>query len=170
MIKFYSTKDEYGWMSNFARHKIILNKEEFPYFTDINAETNEHYYQSTKSNNPLLAKWIREAPTSYAAMMAGRNLRPKEIRKDWNDIKVSVMLWGLRFKFNQHKYLRNKLFATGDETIHEDSPTDLFWGMLGEDMLGKLLMQVREEFRIAEKENIAILDVWKEKDRRKNNV
>ena len=137
MIKFYSTKDEYGWLSNYARH----------YFGDY--PTNEHFYQSKKAITTQMENWIRNAPTPYAAMMAGRSLRPKEVRSDWDDVKINIMLEGLRKKFS-HPMFKNKLLATCDEEIHEDSPTDMFWGILGKDMLGKLIMKVREELRIME--------------------
>lgn len=149
MIKFYSTKDEYGWMSNFA---VYFQSCESTWYL-----TNEHYYQSNKTKDVSLSRWIRLAPTPYAAMMAGRSLRSKEVRSDWDEVKVGVMLEGLRMKFSQNIELKNKLLATGNEDIHEDSPTDLFWGILGKDMLGKLLMQVRDEFSIAEDKKDAII-------------
>jgi ribA/ribD-fused uncharacterized protein len=80
-------------------------------------------------------------------MMAGRNLREKELRPDWEEIKFDIMLKGLRAKFHQNHQLLEILLNTGDATIHENSPTDMIWGILGEDKLGKLLMQVREELR-----------------------
>jgi predicted NAD-dependent protein-ADP-ribosyltransferase YbiA (DUF1768 family) len=48
--------------------------------------------------------------------------------------------------------LKEKLLATGDAILHEDSPTDVFWGKKGEDWLGKLLMKVRDEIRRFENE------------------
>jgi len=82
-------------------------------------------------------------------MKAGRNLRPEETTWDWDQIKVDVMLRGLRAKF-QNESLRLMLLWTGDAILKEDSPTDMFWGgtLLGsQNMLGKLLMQVREEIK-----------------------
>ena len=142
MIKFYSTKDEYGWMSNFARYSI----KESDWSLGVIYPTTEHYYQSKKSNNRDLEQWIISAPNPYAAMMAGRGLRPKEMKPNWEQIKFGVMLNALMLKFTQHTDLRDKLLATFDP-IHEDSPDDMVWGMKGADMLGKLLMQVREKIR-----------------------
>jgi len=56
------------------------------------------------------------------------------------------MFKGLRAKFRSEA-LRRKLLSTGDAVIHEDNPADKFWGSGGDDMLGKLLMQVRDELR-----------------------
>ncbi len=139
VILFYSKKKEYGWLSNFYKSKHIIDGIEYP--------TNEHYYQSQKTDNVDFQRIIRIMLTPYMAMRAGRTL-PKELfRPDWDKIKVDVMLKGLRAKFTQNPDLKQKLLDTGNEELHEDSPTDMFWGVKGQDMLGKLLMQVRDEIR-----------------------
>jgi ribA/ribD-fused uncharacterized protein len=72
-------------------------------------------------------------------------------RPDWDRIKVDVMGRILRAKVNQHAYVRRKLLATGDRELIEDSWRDDFWGWGpnrdGQNMLGKLWMQVRDEIR-----------------------
>lgn len=138
-INFYSRKKEYGFLSNFWRCKQIVGSEVY--------DTNEHYYQSQKANNLSSKDWIKNSPTPYLAMIIGRGLRPQEMVNDWDNKKVGVMLTGLRAKFTQNKELRQKLLDTGNAILHEDSPTDLFWGKKGKDMLGKLLMKIRDEIR-----------------------
>lgn len=137
-IDFYSRKSEYGWLSNFWRCPIFIDGSPYSY------PTNEHYYQSEKAKDKKIKCWIRGAPTPYAAMLAGRSLRSHEIVDNWDNKKVEVMLTGLRAKFKNPE-LRQLLLNTGNAILHEDSPTDLFWGKKGKDMLGKLLMQVRDE-------------------------
>lgn len=80
-------------------------------------------------------------------MQAGRSLRKHEFVSSWDTIKVHVMLVALRAKFTQNEDLRTKLLETGTAVLHEDSPTDMFWGKRGKDMLGRLLMRVRKEIR-----------------------
>ena len=140
-ILFYSRDEKYGWLSNFYRAKQIIDGVEYP--------TNEHFYQCMKARDKLLKIWIRNAPYPYYAMKVGRLLRleKKEIFSDWEDVKVSVMAIGLLAKFTQNPDLKQKLLDTGDASLHENSPTDMFWGIKGKDMLGKLLMKVREELR-----------------------
>jgi len=138
-INFYLRKEEYGWLSNFERCFQVVDGEVY--------DTNEHYYQSQKTTNEDIRDWIEDAPNPYLAMQAGRSLRKgKELRDDWEEVKVEIMLKGLRAKF-EDRLLRKKLLETGDAVLHEGSPTDPFWGKRGKDMLGKLLMQVREEIR-----------------------
>ena len=54
-------------------------------------------------------------------------------------------------KFHTHSDIRDLLFATGDETLVENSPSDYFWGCgalgNGLNMLGRILMEVRETSR-----------------------
>ena len=55
-------------------------------------------------------------------------------------------------KFDQNDDLKAILLATGDRELREHTPRDKFWGDggkkgNGKNMLGKLLMSVREELR-----------------------
>ncbi len=136
-IEFYTVVEKYGWLSNFYRTRETVDGKVY--------RTNEHYYASRKAVDPTVEWWIANAPTPFLAMMAGRSLRKdKELRADWEKIRVEVMLKGLRAKFAQNNILRANLAATGKRPIHERSDHE-FWGMHGQDQLGKLLMKVRDE-------------------------
>ena len=137
-VNFYIREEAFGWLSNFHREPITVDRKK--------CATVEHYYQSCKAKDPKVQEWIRNAPNAFQAMKAGDSLRPKELTENWNGTKIGVMLKGLRVKFKDPE-LKRKLLATGDLPIHEDSSSDMFWGVLGEDMLGRLLMQVRAELR-----------------------
>jgi ribA/ribD-fused uncharacterized protein len=56
-------------------------------------------------------------------------------------------------KFEFHADIRVVLLSTGDSLLVEDSPTDSYWGCgsdrKGKNMLGQILMEVREKFRTA---------------------
>ena len=145
-INFYLRDEKYGWLSNFYRAKQVCHGIEYP--------TNEHFYQSRKAKDEGVARWIASAPTPYLAKCAGEALRRKERLDDWDKegIRFAIMHFGLIAKFEQNEDLKQKLLATGDAILHEDSPTDMFWGKgrpnkKGKDMLGKLLMTVRKEIR-----------------------
>lgn len=72
-------------------------------------------------------------------------------RRDWSGVKVEIMRAILRAKAEQHEYVRRKLITTGDRELIENSWRDDFWGWGpnrdGQNMLGKLWMEVREELR-----------------------
>jgi len=142
-IYFYLKDEEHGWLSNFYPSEFRYSGLEFP--------TNEHFYQAQKANDMDFEKWIANAPNPFHAMLAGRNLRVEKGEKDqnWEHVKLTIMRIGLRRKF-QIPLLREKLLATGYMPIHEDSPTDMFWGVKGKDWLGRLLVEVREEIRLSE--------------------
>jgi len=73
-------------------------------------------------------------------------------RKNWDDIRLSVMKDILRAKTEQHPYVKKKLLESGDKELIEDSWRDSFWGWGpnkdGENNLGKLWMEIREEFKV----------------------
>ncbi|MEM6661417.1 MAG: NADAR family protein [Pseudomonadota bacterium] len=80
----------------------------------------------------------------------------------WDRHKEDIVLHANRAKFGQNKGLRRKLFQTGDRLLVEASPLDTIWGIgldeakaretpedlwPGQNLLGKILTQVREELR-----------------------
>ncbi|MBE0465815.1 MAG: NADAR family protein [Candidatus Desulforudis sp.] len=151
MIKFCRTLEAYGFMNNVSPYKIELDGHVWP--------TVEHYYQANKfdeaaeitysSGRTIPVRYhIRCQPTAKMAAIEGRR-RDIPIRPDWEEVKDEIILKALRAKFTQHPKLREKLLATGDEELVNDSPHDSYWGTgpdgSGENRLGVLLMQVRED-------------------------
>lgn len=137
-IFWFTRHGEYGWLSNFYRSPIEIN--------GLTYSTVEHWYQSQKSVKPEEQEMIRNLATPKEAKFAGYHVL---LPIDWEDIKERIMLEGLRAKFSQHQDLLGKLLKTTGMRLHEDSPWDKYWGYAngqGKDRLGKLLMQVREEF------------------------
>lgn len=142
-IFFWENEDEYGCFSNFYPSLILVDGKEWA--------TVEHYFQAQKTELPELREEVRCAATPLAAKRLGRKL---EIRGDWEELKYAVMCHGLRKKFDQHPDLKKVLVGTGDAEIYEDSPFDKIWGTgqrggvgTGQNLLGKALMQIREEYR-----------------------
>ena len=106
----------------------------------------EHAYQAQKSIDPAIQKMIRDAAS---AAQSKKIARAVQIRSDWDEVKVPIMLTLLREKFSQEPE-RSVLLATGEEELVEGNWWhDTFWGQCpigtGENHLGKLLMQVRKE-------------------------
>lgn len=136
---------KYEFLSNFFPSRIEFEGMVYP--------TNEHFFQAMKSLDPLERKTIMEAATPGRAKRLGRKIT---MRSDWETIKSDIMLQGLRLKFSDPK-LAALLLATGDEILIEGTTWhDNEWGnctceacklIPGQNKLGKLLMQVREELR-----------------------
>lgn len=86
------------------------------------------------------------------------------MRSDWEDIKVNVMTRIVRAKFTQHEVLGNLLYRTGDaELIEGNTWNDTFWGVcdgIGENHLGKILMQIRDELKEAREKMLERRDYY----------
>ena len=128
----------YAFLSNFYP-SVVCDPEGIAY------PTVEHYFQAMKTVYLSKRKEIAAAPTPGTAKRMGRRVL---LRSDWNDIRVEVMRRGLKQKF-ANPDLRKKLLATGNaELIEGNWWNDTFWGVcngVGENHLGKLLMEIRSE-------------------------
>ncbi len=104
-----------------------------------------------------IAHRILMAPSAHEAFKIAEANKAHR-RPDWDDIKVCIMRGILRAKVEQHEYVRRKLLATGDRTLVEDSWRDAVWGWGpnrdGQNLLGKLWMEVRAELRASQKDGV----------------
>src|SRR2546423_1625115 len=145
IIQFYRTKDDYGCFSNFAPYPIELKGKVWP--------TSEHFFQAQKFAGTEYEEAIRLEKSPMIAARMGRN-RKQPIRADWESIKDNIMREAVRAKFRQHGQLRETLLGTGDAKIVEHTENDRYWGDggdgSGENVLGRILMEVREELRVHE--------------------
>ena len=145
-----SFEGKYAFLSNFYHSPV--HEEPKPNMI-IDYPTVEHYFQAMKTKDLNIRQQIAAQPTPGAAKKFGRHVA---LRTDWDNIKTDVMLSALRGKFRWPD-LREQLLATGDEKLEEGNWWhDNIWGnchcpkcssIQGENRLGKLLMQVREEIR-----------------------
>jgi ribA/ribD-fused uncharacterized protein len=141
-IRLYRANGELGFLSNLFPSKI-----EFEGRTFRNAE---EAYQYGKPLDKKVKDWIVSAPKPHLTAMAAHSLLYYDIVPWWNEIKVDRMKKILRIKFAD-KIRAEQLLDTLNATLIEDSKTDNFWGIgkkgTGKNMLGVLLMEVREELR-----------------------
>ncbi len=132
---------KYEFLSNFHPSTIKHRGISYP--------TNEHYFQALKTKDIEERKRIALLSTPGKAKRAGRKL---ERRKNWEKYRIIVMKRGLQRKFKQPKF-KELLLQTGDNILQEGNNWgDTFWGVdlatgEGENMLGVLLMRVREELK-----------------------
>ena len=142
IVKFYSVGDEYGEFSNFAPYSISLDGMLWP--------TTEHYFQAQKFKDEAYRQKIRKANSPMLAARLGRD-RKQKLRRDWESVKVGVMRAAVLAKFTQHEDLLSLLLSTGDSKLVEHTENDDYWGDggdgRGKNMLGRILMEVRESLR-----------------------
>ncbi len=144
-IRFYrASETPYGAFSNLYRRPIVFEGETFP--------TSEHAYQAGKARKPEVRDWLMSAPSPALLAMAAHGLYYWDVVPDWSTIKFDRMREVLRAKFTQHEDLRKRLLSTGDTKLVEfttvDNEANRTWGVvngIGKNMLGKLLMEVRDE-------------------------
>lgn len=128
-------------LSNFSSFRLLWQGVDF--------DTSEAAYHWEKfPDHPQIRGAIVKARSAHDAYKVAEANKPLR-RPDWDLVKVSVMKGILMAKAQQHEYVRRKLIATGDRQLIEDSWRDDFWGWGphrdGQNMLGKLWMQVRSE-------------------------
>lgn len=141
-IKFYLANADYGYFSNFSRDSIFLKGKNWP--------TSEHYFQAQKFAGTKHEEDIRYAEKPMKAANMGRE-RTRPLRQDWEAVKDDIMREAVMAKFTQNKHLTSKILDTGQANIIEHTSNDRYWGDggdgTGENMLGKILMEVREAIR-----------------------
>jgi ribA/ribD-fused uncharacterized protein len=162
-IRFYRATGKYGFLSNLYPCKLVCKIEG----NSIEFMSAEHAYQWRKPDDKKTREWIRMAPYPRLAAIAGHGLLPYDVNPIWNKhvalellgmdedywkYKVVIMRGTLLDKFGQNPDLADKLIATGDAILIEDSKADSYWGVgkkgTGRNMLGRCLMDVRETIRM----------------------
>ncbi len=146
-IHFYRSNEKpYGVFSNLHRTPVIFEGREYP--------TAEHAYQAGKASKEDVREWMLSAPTPSLVAMAAHGLYSWDIVPSWSRIKFDRMRGVLRAKFTQHEDLRTLLLSTGKARLVEAGTTNnavnRLWGEVngkGQNMLGILLMEVRDELR-----------------------
>ena len=142
--------------------KIFFYPKEFYVFDNFTAfqveyegilfPTSEHAYQATKfkKTSPETYELVRNARSAHDAQRIANENKDKA-DPEWDNYKIPVMKDILRNKVEQHPYVLKKLIQSGDREIIEDSWRDSTWGWGknkdGQNLLGKLWMELREEYR-----------------------
>jgi ribA/ribD-fused uncharacterized protein len=148
-IIFYRANDEYGFLSNLHPCNVVFEGKAF--------SSAEAAFQYGKPSDMMVAEWLVSAPKPRFCALAAHALLPYDVKPEWPSTKVTRMKYVLRAKFGQHKELRDNLLGTGKAKLIEGSPTDEFWGVgksgEGKNLLGKLLMEIRQELREAVEED-----------------
>ena len=133
----------YRFLSNFWLCTVEFDGVTYP--------SVEHAYQAAKTDVPSERAWILAAPSPGVAKRRGQKVTLQPL---WGDlvVRTCTMFALLEQKFRD-PVLATKLVATGDVLLVEGNTWgDTFWGMdlrtgKGQNLLGKALMQLRNELR-----------------------
>lgn len=148
-VVFSKTDEPFGGLSNMAGG--------FPLKVNgLRILTSEALYQACRfPHKPDVQRLIIEQASPMTAKMKSKPYR-RDSRPDWDQVRVKIMRWCLRVKLVQNWEKFSKLLlATGNCPIVEQSWKDDFWGtkpvddqtLVGMNVLGRLLMELREEVR-----------------------
>lgn len=136
-------RDQYRFLSNFYMVAVEYEGIRYP--------SVEHAYQAAKTLDGHERRWVATLATPGVAKRVGRTL---SLRADWETIKIDVMRTLLAEKFcpRINPVLVALLERTGGADLIEGNTWgDTFWGVcngVGENWLGKLLMERREALRV----------------------
>lgn len=158
-----------SYLSNFykIRFKYILDDSK----KEVNFDSSEqlfmwfkafHFKDKNIANKILDAKEPNEAKPLGRKVKDYRSGSEKEFDVfEWDKVRYEYMLKALRAKFNE-KTMKEALLDTGNKILVEGSPVDKVWGVglnynderildksnwNGTNLLGKALMEVRDEIR-----------------------
>jgi ribA/ribD-fused uncharacterized protein len=147
IIYIYGTEGRYGCLH--MEYESELEMEGIIY------KSVEHYMQAKRYENidEEHRKMIIEAESTKKAKELG-NDKSKPQKKDWHTEKLNVVYDALLKKFTISEVLKDTLLKTDGKYICNFSETDRAWGDpgdgTGKNLLGKLLMEVREKIKYNE--------------------
>jgi ribA/ribD-fused uncharacterized protein len=149
-VEFHKVNEEWGGLSN-------MNND-FPLVVaGVRVRSSEALYQAMRfPHRPDWQKEVLDAPHAMRAKMESKKegRRKTGSRPDWEQVQEEVMRWVLRVKLACNLRAFGRLLKeTRDRLIVERSRRDRYWGAVlevdgvlrGENRLGRLLMELREE-------------------------
>ncbi|WP_461534873.1 NADAR domain-containing protein [Spongorhabdus nitratireducens] len=155
VVQFYNKDEKYYELTNFYDcGSLTIDGIAWP--------STEHYFQACKFA-PGSPEWnhIRTRKNSSEVFHFIHPYKDKSqsiplnvTREQWDGgAKDRVMLKALRAKAQQNPQFRKTLLSTANKPLFETSPYDGYWGVKynrgdhGKNVLGAMLMQVRDEIR-----------------------
>jgi len=178
-IFFISTSEDYNFLSNFYPCKFTDDKEINNSGNQIVFKNMEQYfmYQKAKMFDKTAIPYILSETDPIKIQELGRTIINNYHDATWTEHKLHIMYRGLELKFGQNRDILDKLLQTGDKTLYEANKRDKYWGIgcdvqtgiqiengeqifkngilivFGANNLGKLLMKLRDSFRVNSSNN-----------------
>lgn len=156
-VFFWKDNGKNGYLSNWYQCKFVIDDFEYLHV--------EQYMMAQK------AKLFHDSARYTAILRATDQQECKALGKlvshfesaTWKSARYEIVKAGNRAKYEQNPYLKTALLDTGDAILAEASPKDTIWGIgldakdasvidvdkwPGENLLGKILMELREPIRL----------------------
>lgn len=128
----------YRWLSNYHICDVFYEGDTYP--------SSENAFQAAKALWADRSLFFKCTPSE--AKTFGKNVKIDNILA-WDSRKVDVMRKILEDKFTRNLDLKEKLLETQGKYLEETNWWgDVFWGVCnskGQNMLGKLLMEIRDK-------------------------
>eukprot|EP00756_Hemistasia_phaeocysticola_P061525 Hpha_TRINITY_DN4997_c0_g1::TRINITY_DN4997_c0_g1_i1::g.51443::m.51443 len=154
-IRFYGFAGQYGQLCSFWPAPFEAAGYTWPSL--------EHYFQGMKFEDDDIIEMIINASSPEEARAIGRDPANK-LRENWDAIRIQIMYKGLLAKHTQVSSCKNILLGTGHRKLVFADLGDEFWGIgsssRGKNMMGLLLMRVREDVRSqAQSQNVEVTGI-----------
>lgn len=145
VIDFYDqTNPDTAWLGNFDETPVVYDGFQY--------RNSEAAFQAQKFSDPTAKMQFTNLSGDQAFSKARGWDQYK--RQDWLSVNVSTMKAILNAKCDQNPMILSRLLSTGNAYLREHNPVigrDAFWSDngdgSGQNMLGQLWMQIREERR-----------------------
>lgn len=156
MICFHNPDEENGYLSNWYPSMFVVDGIPFS-----SMEQYMMYEKAILFEDHITAEKILETDDVAEIKALGRIVRNFD-DEVWEKKREEIVYRGVSEKFRQNRQLAEKLEKTGEEIIAECAVKDRIWGIglsmkdearfdiekwRGKNLLGKILMQVRTDFR-----------------------
>lgn len=139
---FFSRHDVDEILGSASHHPFVLEEQEWP--------TAEHYYQASLFDNPSIKARILELKTANE-VMAFTKWKFFQKKKGWKKFRQVLMTRAIYTQCKTYPEMTERLLATGDKKLVENSTYDYYWGCgrdrRAENTYGKVLMNVRDKLR-----------------------
>jgi len=129
-----------NWFSNMVLCDIIIDGKKY--------NSTEVYYQSKKMKYEKDEIYISSLEPHKAKTEASK----LEKKDNWDDVKIAVMMVALKEKYKQPYWKEQLLNTKNNKIVEWNNWGDKYWGVsvkdnLGLNILGKILMDIREEYK-----------------------
>lgn len=165
MICFHNPEEPNGYLSNWYLCDFVIDGMKY-----TSAEQYMMYQKAVLFGDLVIAQKIMSTNHTGEIKAYGRSVFPYD-EKEWDRNRYRLVYKGVFEKFRQNEQLAELLLETGDAILAECAVRDTVWGIglsmkdgrrmdmsewKGRNLLGKILMQVREELR-NEKKGVPLL-------------